>query len=190
MINIQGKNCEIKASEPKSMTANAPRYIHGSGVQRTNPLPIQAYPPKPTPNLPNKAYGYPTPPSATAPNDRFYDSRNFDQLYNGRSTAYTPSSAYGAYQYAGWEGSYPYQYGHYARDNASHQYSSTQGYYEASSGTTYSQYNYPATHNAGYTYPNGYYSTPDYATGQTNSLQGAYRSDGSLDSYGEGYYEE
>lgn len=194
MINIQGKNCEIKASEPKSMNSSAPRYIHGS--QRSPPTqqhqpPTQVYPKPPVAHstLPmNKAYPYPATGMTQHPihTDRYYDSRNFDQLYN-HHTGYASNSIYG-YQYSGYEASpySPYQYGH------SHQYPAAQGYYESSG--AYSQYNYtqaPAGYGA---YPNGYYSGPDYS-GQTSSsavptsIQGAYRSDGSLESYGE-YYED
>jgi hypothetical protein len=141
-----------------------------------------------------------TPHPVHPPNDRYYDSRNFDQLYN-QNTGYASNSMYSGYQYSGYEAPYPYQ--HYAQ--YSHQYSgvpNAQGYYENSSRTTaaaaYSQ-NYPASGYGAGTYPNGGYYNQNHAasefagqmggTSVPTSVQGAYRSDGSLDSYGE-YYEE
>jgi len=168
MISIQGKNCEIKASEPKSM--DTPRYIHGSGNHHRTPHP---HPPtigswtaaKPTGalTLQQVTKGY-SAPNHHGPNDRYYDPRNFDELYSGHYAAnYTPSATYGGgYQYPpGWEASYPpettYAYGHhYARGTDEHptphhhhhQYAHSHGYYAhpsgrvASSAGTYSQYSY------------------------------------------------
>uniref|UniRef100_A0A7S1KL69 RRM domain-containing protein n=1 Tax=Stephanocyclus meneghinianus TaxID=29205 RepID=A0A7S1KL69_STEMN len=188
MVTIHGKNCELKASEPKSMNSDAPRYIH-SGMKPT------PYATKPVPrNMPaTKGYGYHNPGHGVVPNESYYDSRNFDQLYNGSGhQGYTTSSPYGGYPYSGWEqqgahySSYPYV-------NA-HQYPSSQGYYPPQAGGTYNQYMYPAQATNGYApgYPMaGYYrqSVPDYS-GQL--MQGEYRGDGegSLESYPEAYYED
>lgn len=199
MINIQGKMCEIKASEPKSMSPNAPRYVHGSAAERNPPQqqPHTSAPyPKPTGpvTLPvNKAYPYPT--TAHHPADRYYDSRNFDQLYS-HHTGYASNSIYG-YQYSGYEAQappYSPYYGHY-RDTAGHYGMSTPGYYNGLSGP-YSQYNYAQGAGGYAAYPTGYYNQSDYS-GQTSavptsvptSIQRAYGSDGSLESYGE-YYED
>lgn len=186
MINIQGKNCEIKASEPKSMTSPTPRYIHGSGGQRNHhhlPPNQGGYVPKPphaSPTLtaPVKVSSGMTP---HLPNDRYFDSRNFDQLYNGHPSGYATNSMYSGYQYSGWENSYPYPYGQYGRDHSPYGAQAPQGYYEGYGG----QYNYSQ---GGYAYSDGYYGG-NYS-GQTSSMpttaQGAYRS---LESYGEAYYE-
>lgn len=188
MINIQGKSCEIKASEPKSMTSPTPRYIHGSGGPRNNnhlPSNQGGYAPRPPHASPTLAA--PAKVSAMTPHppsDRYYDSRNFDQLYNGHHSGYAPNSMYSGYQYSGWENSYPYPYGQYGGDHSSYGMQGPHGYYEGYG----SQYNYSQ---GGYAYPNGYYggNYPGQSSSIPTTAHGTYRSDGSLESYGEAYYE-
>jgi hypothetical protein len=104
---------------------------------------------------------------------------------------------YSGYQYSGYEA--PYHYQQYAQYSGM---ANSQGFYENSSAPSpaaaaYGQ-NYPASGSGARAYPNGGYYYQNHASefeGQTGgtsvptSVQGAYRSDGSLDSYGE-YYEE
>lgn len=143
-------------------------------------------------------------------NDRYYDSR--DELYNGNHSPYasTPAMASGAYgyqysgyQYPGGEPQYPYGYGQYRAggEHPSHppQYSHGRGrYYAHPVSSTYSQYRYPpqAVAAAGASYAAGYatasyYSSQEYSGHSHNPNQeGAQGSDcGSLESYGENYYE-
>ena len=181
MVTIHGKNCELKASEPKSMNSDAPRYIHGG--MKPNP-----YVPKHFPrNMPaTKGYGYHSmnnPSHGIA--DTYYDSRNFDQLYSGSGyQGHITSSPYGGYPYSGWEQQgAPYSPYPYAND---HQYPNNPGYYPPQAAGTYNQYMYPAQPTTGYApgYPTaGYYSQPgsDYSGGQL--MQSQYRGGGDVQAW-------
>mmetsp|Transcript_14947 Transcript_14947/g.32314 ORF Transcript_14947/g.32314 Transcript_14947/m.32314 type:complete len:442 (-) Transcript_14947:2533-3858(-) len=209
VVNIMGKSCEIKASEPKAGDALPSSVGHynqrqqrgvgaGAGIRWEN-------------------------------HTRDLDARNFDELYPGGGVPPTASSSMyhhgyrtqgagaGGYPYyqtsagyhhasnvpSSWEASYPndhsansYGYGQYVSSAGGGEqggayghhpyYAATQGQYSQYGGAN-SMYHPHMMQGQGVTSSTGYSGYYDSATGMPS--QGAHASDGSLESYPQSYFD-